>query len=92
MKVTAIFHGVISDWVGVERADFDLGESAIFADLLLEISESFRHRMPEQLWNEEQNAFVKSVEAFSENKRINELDSPMADGQEIKFFLMMAGG
>jgi len=48
--------------------------------------------MPEQLWNEEQNAFVKSVEAFSENKRINELDSPMADGQEIKFFLMMAGG
>ncbi|MGD2125121.1 MAG: hypothetical protein PVG99_03520 [Desulfobacteraceae bacterium] len=92
MKVTAVFHGVLSEWVGTDRADFELSEGALFSGLLSAICKSYRHKMPDPLWDDQQNTFAKGVQAFSEEKRINSPEEPLADGQEVKFFLMLAGG
>lgn len=92
MRVTATFHGVLCDWVGTKRADFEIGEGALFVDLLSEICRNYRQNMPDQLWDDEQNMFAKPVLAFSENKQIKSLQDPLSDGQEVRFFLMLAGG
>jgi molybdopterin converting factor small subunit len=92
MKVIALFHGVLSDWVGTEKAELELNVGAFFADLLSAIGKGYRHKMPDLLWDDQQNTFAKPVQAFSEDKPINSLEVPLADGQEVKFFLMAAGG
>lgn len=92
MKVTAEFHGILSDWVGVKEADFEIHEGALFADLLSEISKAYRQKMADQLWNDEQNVFAKPVLAFSNQKPIKGPTEPLSDGQKIQFYLMLAGG
>ncbi len=92
MKVTAVFHGILYDWVGVEKADFEIHEGALFADLLSEICKAYRQKMPDQLWNDEKNVFNKPVLAFSNEKQIKGPREPLSNGQKIQFYLMLAGG
>jgi molybdopterin converting factor small subunit len=92
MRVTALFHGILSDWVGVQRADFEVPEGALFADLLPEIGKRFQCNMPSQLWDEAKGTFAKPVMAFSGKEQIKGPDYPLVNGQEITFLLMLAGG
>lgn len=92
MKVTASFHGILTDWVGVERADFELPEEALFSDLLREIARKFRNNMPEQLWDDQQYSFKRQVVATSGERLLESKDVPLREGQEITFLLMLAGG
>ncbi len=92
MKVTAVFHGILSDWVGAQRADFHLPNGALLADLMPEIGKRFRRNMPAQLWDEATGSFAKQVMAFKGEEQIKGIEHPLADGEEVKFLLMLAGG
>jgi len=92
MKVTAKFHGILADWVGTPSAGFDLHDKANFVDLMKEIDRRYKSNMPPQLWDQEKNIFNQKVKPFKDGKALNAMDSPLLDGDEITFMLLMAGG
>ena len=92
MKVTAHFHGILSEWVGTPSAVFELSDGAVYGDLIREIRRRFGGDMPEQLWDDEKNTFHKKVRAFKDGKALDQEDIRLQQGDELTFYLMMAGG
>ena len=92
MSVTAQFHGLLADWIGTPSASFHLFPNAPLADLMAEIGRRFRPKMPDQLWDDENNIFKGKVLAVGPNGIPKSLKDLLTDGEEIKFFIMMAGG
>ncbi len=92
MKVTAVFHGILSDWVGVPRAEVELSHGGTLAELLNEIKIRYGANMPEQLWNEERKTFHKAVWAMRGEEKVADPGASLREGDEIKFFLTLAGG
>ena len=92
MKVTVHFHGVLADWVGTRSAVFELSDGAVYADLIREIRHRFGVNMPDQLWDDEKNTFHKKVLAFRGGKAPGPADFKLHQGEELTFYLMMAGG
>ena len=91
MNITAEFHGILADWVGTRSANFDLPAGATYSDLMKEISRRYGRNMPQQLWNKETNRF-KKVRAHAAQGTLESAETPLSEGEEIKFFLMIAGG
>ena len=92
MKITTHFHGILADWVGTRSAEFELPGGAIYADLITEIGQQFRKNMPDQLWDGQKNTFHRKVVGIRADKTIPSDTQPLADGDVLTFFLMMAGG
>ena len=92
MIITAHFHGILADWVGVPSADFDLPAGATLADLMQAIGGRYRSNMPEQLWDDKTDSFKKQVRAQGATRVYHELDMPLEKGEDITFMLMIAGG
>ena len=94
MKITVIFHGVLANFIGEKRFDFDLPGASLYSDLLSEIGRSFSWNMSDKLWDKERNVFKISVLATRDERHLTplEADAVLEHGDEIKFFLMLAGG
>lgn len=92
MMITAHFHGILADWVGVPSAEFELPEGATLADLMQAIGGRYRSNMPEQLWDDQTDRFNKQVRAQGTVTVYNDLEMPLEKGDEITFMLMIAGG
>lgn len=92
MDVSAQFHGILADWVGMQKDGFVLPEGACLSDLMSEIGHRFRHQMPDYLWDEEKDAFKESILAVGRKGIPLSPETPLSDGEEIRFFLMMSGG
>jgi len=92
MRVKALFHGILSDWVGVPRAEIDLPEGGKYADLLAAIRKNYGQNMPAQLWSKDQEAFNRAIWAMRGKERLSEMSTRMNDGEEVQFFLSLAGG
>ena len=63
-----------------------------FGDLLMEIKKGFTATMPPQLRNKDQETFNRALWAMRGKERLSELASPLNDGEEVQFFLSLAGG
>jgi molybdopterin converting factor small subunit len=92
MKVKVQFHGILSDWMGGSRAEVSLSEGGTFGDLLLEIKKGFSATMPSQLRNKDQETFNQALWATRGKDRLSELNAELRDGDEVQFFLSLAGG
>ena len=92
MKVTAHFHGILADWVGTRSADFELSNYATYADLIKEIRRRFGSNIPAQLWDAEKNTFHQKVRAFRDGSALDPVRFKLEQGEELTFFLMIAGG
>jgi len=92
MRIKVQFHGILSDWVGAAEAEFALHQGSQLGDLLYFVGKRYAGKMPEQLWDKEENAFVRSVWAMRGNEKIQNLNEPLKDGEKIRFLLMQAGG
>ena len=92
MKVTVHFHGILADWVGTPTAILELPDDAVYGDLTGEIRRRFGGNMPDQLWDDEKNAFHQKVRAFRAGKALDPTDVDLRHGDELTFYLMMAGG
>jgi molybdopterin converting factor small subunit len=92
MKINVLFHGMLSDYMGTGGADFALREGSNLGDLLYLVGRRYGRKIPEQLWDKEKNAFVRSVWAMRGNEKIQNLNEPLKDGEKVRFLLMQAGG
>lgn len=92
MKVKAIFHGILSEWLGTKEVCLELPRGASLRDLMLHLRHIFSHRMPQQLWDPEKDAFVAQVLATSGGEPLRDLEATLEEAQEIRFFLLLAGG
>lgn len=86
------FHGILSDWMGGPRAEIQLPDGGTFGDLLLEIKKGLSASMPPQLRDKDQVTFNRALWAVRGKDRLSELDAGLKDGDEIQFFLSLAGG
>jgi len=78
--------------MGGSGAEVQLAEGGTFGELLMEIKKSFSSTMPPQLRNKDQETFNRALWAMRGKERLSELNNPMSDGEEIQFFLSLAGG
>ena len=92
MMITAHFHGILADWVGIPSAVFDLPADATYADLMQAIGRRYRRNMPEQLWDRQTGSFQKQVRAQGAATIYTDLNTPLKGEAEITFMLMIAGG
>ncbi len=92
MRVTAVFHGILSDWVGVSQEDVDLSQGGTLSDLMDQIGIRHGAKMPEQLWNDEHKMFHKAVWAMRGREKLANPAVMLREGDEIGFFLTLAGG
>ncbi len=92
MKVSVQFHGILSDWMGGFRAEVSLPNGGTFGDLLREIKRSFSATMPPQLRNKDQETFNRALWAMRGKDRLSEMNVELKDGDEVQFFLSLAGG
>ena len=92
MRVRVQFHGILVDWMGGSGAEVQLAEGGTFGELLMEIKKSFSSTMPPQLRNKDQETFNRALWAMRGKDRLNELNAELKDGEEVQFFLSLAGG
>jgi hypothetical protein len=92
MKVTALFHGILAEWVGARTALFELPDDSTYRDLITEVDRRYRRNMPDQLWDMKRNTFNRKVRVFRNGKAMDTTDFKLIDGEALTFFLMMAGG
>jgi molybdopterin converting factor small subunit len=92
MKLKAIFHGILSDWVGLPEVEIELGEEATLSDLLAEIGRKYSRNMPPQLWDQEDNNFRGPVMVEAGEHLLKSGDEKLSDYKEVRFLLMLAGG
>jgi len=92
MKVKVQFHGILSDWMGGSHAEVQLPAGSTFGELLMQIKKSFSSTMPPQLRDKDQETFNRALWAMRGKERLSELNNPLSDGEEIQFFLSLAGG
>jgi hypothetical protein len=84
---------MLTKWVGVDQAEFDLPEPAAYRDLLAEIGRRYSQDMPPKLWNKKLNTFESAVVALDDSgQKIDDLNTLLQPGQKINFFLMALGG
>ena len=92
MNITASFHGILADWVGIQSASFKLPSNATHADLMMAIHQRYAHNMPDQLWDEREKRFKKEVIISGKGPISKLMNIPLKDTDIIEFMLMIAGG
>ena len=92
MKIRVQFHGILSEWMGGSRAEIQLSEGRTFGDLLSEIKREFTSTMPPQLRSKDQKTFNRALWAMRGKDRLSEQNAELKDGDEVQFFLSLAGG
>jgi molybdopterin converting factor small subunit len=92
MEIKALFHGILADWVGQASAEFTLPHEATLSDLLFEIRKRYGSRMPPQLATKDQADFDQAFWAVRGTEQLKEPNEKLAEGEEIRFFLPLAGG
>jgi molybdopterin converting factor small subunit len=92
MKVRALFHGILADWLGRTDAEFTLSREATLADLLSEIRKKYGAHMPPQLGMKNQSDFNQAFWAVRGTEQLKEPHEKLIDGEEIRFFLPLSGG
>jgi molybdopterin converting factor small subunit len=92
MKVKALFHGILADWVGLGEVEFSFPHEATLSDLLVEIRKSYGSHMPPQIGMKDQADFNQAFWAVRGTEKLKEPNETLMDGEEIRFFLPLAGG
>ena len=87
-----MFQGILSDWAGVPQAEINLPDGGNYADLLSAIRKNYGHNLPSQLGSKDQEGFNRAIWAMRGKEKLSELTTRLNDGEEIQFFLSLAGG
>ncbi|MEW6185088.1 MAG: hypothetical protein AB1585_05030 [Thermodesulfobacteriota bacterium] len=92
MKIKVHFHGILADWVGNTEAEVLLPPKATLADLLSLIRKDLGKNLPPALKGKDQEEFQKAFWAVRGSVPVSDLGTKLIDGEEIRFFLPLAGG
>jgi molybdopterin converting factor small subunit len=78
--------------VGVAQAELILPDGGTFEDLLFEVRKVYGPNMPLQLGNKGRADFQRAFFAMRGKERLSEPTEKLKEGEEIQFFLSLAGG
>ena len=78
--------------MGGSRAEVSLSDRGTFGELLMEIKKGFSATMPPQLKNKDQETFNGALWGMRGKDRLSELNAELKEGDEVQFFLSLAGG
>jgi len=92
MKIKALFHGILADWVGLAEVEFILPPEATLSDLLFEIRKNYGSHMPPQLGRKNRSDFDQAFWAVRGTEPVKDSSEKLNNGEEIRFFLPLAGG
>lgn len=92
MKVKTVFHGILSEWIGIKEAFWDLPQGSTLEDLISEIQRILHTRGPRQLWDPQEKGFAPQVVATKDGVVLTQKDAPLSDNEEIQFLLFLSGG
>jgi molybdopterin converting factor small subunit len=92
MKISITFVGILREVAGEETASIELGEGAIYGDLLQEIDRRYGKRLPESFWDKNACQFRPGILAVGEGRDLEEKDAALKDGENIAIVVHMAGG
>ena len=92
MKLTITFNGALVRYTGNEKAEIEIAENACFEDLLFEIGRRYGDKLPQPVWDKTRCRFTHHVLAMKSFKSITDTKEPLQNGDEVQFFLIMAGG
>jgi len=92
MRIKVQLHGILAERIGAEETIFTLRAGSSFADLMAVIGRRYGTKMPERLWDKENDCFMRAVWAMRGNKRIGDPQEPLKEGEVIRFLLMQAEG
>jgi molybdopterin converting factor small subunit len=92
MRIKVHFHGILADWVGIAEAEIELPEKSMLSDLLSLIRKDFGKNLPPALKGKDQEEFQKAFWAVRGSTPISDPATELNDGEEIRFFLPLAGG
>lgn len=92
MRVTVQFMGPLKDYVGEQRAEFDLPDQSVYGVLLDEIGSRFGHCFPEKIWETNGGGFKAGILIMGTGRDLDDPDTLLMDGEEIKVLPLLGGG
>jgi molybdopterin converting factor small subunit len=92
MHITVTFVGILAVLIQNGTVEVHLPQEATYGDLLREIWRQFGRSIPDPLWDRQANAFREPIFAMSSGRAIDSPDTPLTDGEEVKFLTLVAGG
>jgi len=92
MQIPVTFVGILAELIQNGTVQVHLPEEATYGDLLKEIWRQFGGSIPDPLWDRQANAFKEPIFAMSSGRVIDSADTPLTDGEEVKFLTLVAGG
>lgn len=92
MHITVSFVGILAELIQKDSFGVYLPQQATYRDLLNEIWLHLGRSIPDPLWDRQANAFKEPIFAVAGCRTIESPDTPLADGEEVKFLTLIAGG
>lgn len=92
MKVTVQFMGPLKDFVGEQTAEFDFPEQVDYGALLKEIGGRFGQSFPEKIWDTNGGGFKPGILVMGAGRDLDDPDTLLQDGEEIKVLPLLGGG
>lgn len=92
MKVTVMFLGPLGVFIGQERVEFQLPDGAGYGDLLQDIGRRFADKFPPKVWDAEKNLFKGTILTIGTGRDLQDPETPLLEGEEIKFVPLLVGG
>jgi molybdopterin converting factor small subunit len=92
MHIAVTFVGILAELIQEGRVEVHLPQEATYGDLLKEIGRQFGRSIPDPLWDRQANAFKDPIFAVASGRAIDSHDTPLTDGDEVKFLTLVAGG
>ncbi len=92
MKVIVKGIGDLAEYLGKEPRLFELREGARVRDLLLMIEQGWGAGFPAYLWDFDKHQFRGPIVLVMSNKAVQDLDTLLPDGIEIRILRAVAGG
>jgi len=92
MKVTVSFMGPLREYAGQQKVEFSFPGQASFGAVLDEIGRRFGHSLPGRIWDPAERVFKSGILIMGTGRDLNDRETLLEDGEEIKVLPMLGGG
>lgn len=84
--------GPLREYVGDQRVQFDFPDRVTYGTLLKEIGRRFGHAFPEKIWDTNGGGFKAGILIMGEGRDLNDPETPLMEGEEVKVLPLLGGG
>lgn len=92
MQIKVRFTGIVRHYTKDTGKSYELPEGARVSDLLIRVGRDYGPRLPEQMWDPQEERFNPLIKATRRGSPIPEENDELKEGDEIYVISRMAGG